>query len=165
MNFPVFSKRSLETQITLLILLFIVALLLSSITAFPIEWELRVANYWIEKFSWSNDLTKWIQLTYRGVRETNLKYPFISYGTDWLAFAHLVISVAFIGPLRDPVRNIWVIEFGMISCLAIFPLAFICGPIRGIPFYWQLIDCSFGFIGGILLWVCRVKIIQLSEAG
>lgn len=164
MKSPVFLKRSLETQITLLISLFIAILLLSGITAFPIEWELRVANYWIEKFSWSNDLTKWILLTYRGVHETNLKYPFISYGTDWLAFAHLVIAVAFIGPLRDPVRNIWVIEFGLISCLAIFPLAFVCGPLRGIPFYWQMIDCSFGFFGGILLWICRGKIIQLSGA-
>ena len=30
---------------------------------------------------------------------------------------------------------------------AIFPLAFIMGSIRGIPFWWQLVDCSFGVIG------------------
>ncbi|SCF41963.1 hypothetical protein [Micromonospora mirobrigensis] len=32
------------------------------------------------------------------------------YGTDWLAFAHLVLAVAFWGPLRDPVRNVWVVQ-------------------------------------------------------
>jgi len=37
-------------------------------------------------------------------------YPFIAYGTDWLAFAHFVIAIAFIGPWRDPVRNVWVVE-------------------------------------------------------
>ena len=36
---------------------------------------------------------------------------------------------------------------GIAACLAVIPLALICGPIRGIPFYWRLIDCSFGVIG------------------
>jgi hypothetical protein len=50
-----------------------------------------------------------------GVSETYRLYPFIAYGTDWLAFAHIVIAVAFWGPLKNPVRNVWVIEFGMIA--------------------------------------------------
>jgi hypothetical protein len=87
----------------------------------------------------------------------------MAYGTDWLAFAHLVIAVAFIGPLRDPVRNIWVIEFGLIACVAVFPLAFIAGSVRGIPFYWQLIDCSFGVGGGALLWICYGKVRSLEK--
>ena len=32
---------------------------------------------------------------------------FCFYGTDWLAFGHFMIAVAFIGALRDPVRNRW----------------------------------------------------------
>ena len=87
----------------------------------------------------------------------------MSYGTDWLAFAHVVISVAFIGPLRDPVKNIWVIQFGMISCFMVFPLAFIAGPIRGIPLYWQLIDCSFGVFGFALLYYCYKNILKLER--
>jgi hypothetical protein len=71
----------------------------------------------------------------------------MAYGTDWLAFAHLVIAVAFWGPLRDPVRNVWVVQFGMIACLAVIPLALIAGPIRGIPVWWRLIDISFGVVG------------------
>ncbi|MBA4053446.1 MAG: hypothetical protein C0490_01920 [Marivirga sp.] len=154
---------TLEKQITFLLWIFVILLLLSGITAFPIESELAISNEWVEKLYVSNDFANWLRIAYQGVRETNSKYPFISYGTDWLAFAHLVIAVAFIGPLRNPVKNIWVVEFGIISCLAIFPFAFICGSIRGIPVYWQLVDCSFGFFGGILLWICRVKIVQLAR--
>ena len=61
-------------------------------------------------------------------------------------------------PVRDPVKNIWVIEFGLIACVLVLPLALICGPIRGIPFFWRLIDCSFGVIGFITLWVTRKMI-------
>jgi len=96
-------------------------------------------------------LQRWLNTVQHAVSDTNAKYPYLSYGTDWLAFAHIVIAVAFIGPLRDPVRNIWVLEFGIIACLMVFPLAFIAGPIRQIPFYWQLIDCSFGVFGAVPL--------------
>ncbi|HEV3224754.1 MAG TPA: hypothetical protein VGZ90_17865 [Puia sp.] len=92
----------------------------------------------------------------------NKEYPFLAYGYDWLALAHLVIAVAFFGVLKDPVRNKWIIQFGRISCCMIFPLAFIAGYVRGIPFYWQLIDCSFGVIGLIPLTICYRKIEQLE---
>ena len=98
-----------------------------------------------------------------GLETTGREYPFLAYGTDWLAFAHLVIAVAFWGPLRDPVRNIWVVEFGMIACLLVIPLALICGPIRGIPFCWQLIDCSFGVFGLIPLAIVRRLILSLGN--
>ena len=35
--------------------------------------------------------------------------------TDSLAFAHPLLAIAFIGPLRDSVRNRWVLVFGMIE--------------------------------------------------
>ncbi len=79
----------------------------------------------------------------------------MAYGTDWLAFAHVIIAVCFIGPLVDPVRNVWVIKFGLIACAAVIPTALIFGVIREIPFCWQLIDCSFGVFGSIpllLVW-------------
>jgi hypothetical protein len=101
------------------------------------------------------DLAAWINRVHTGLHDTYRQYPFIAYGTDWLAFAHIVIAIAFWGPLRDPVKNIWVIEFGMIACALIVPLALICGPLRGIPFFWQLIDCSFGVFGIIPLWLAR----------
>jgi hypothetical protein len=51
------------------------------------------------------------------------------------------------------VHNIWVTQAGMMACVLVVPLALICGPLRGIPFYWRLIDCSFGVGGIILLWL------------
>src|SRR5687768_1906203 len=102
---------SLQRQIRNLILIVIAGLILSGLTAFPIQWQLSIAYEWIQSHHLDNDLTKWIAFVHQGVTETYTKYPFIGYGTDWLAFAHLVIAVAFIGPLRDPVKNIWVIEF------------------------------------------------------
>ena len=96
--------------------------------------------------------------------ETNAKYPFIAYGTDWLAFAHFVIAFAFVGPLRDPVKNIWVIEFGMIACLLVVPFALTMGAVRGIPLGWRFIDCSFGLFGFLPLWYCRRQAKALSRS-
>jgi hypothetical protein len=157
------SRRKVEVRVQRLILFFMTALALSGITAFPIEWQLSIAHQWIIKLGWNNPLTEWIEQVHTGVATTNLKFPFMAYGTDWLAFAHLVIAVAFIGPLRDPVRNIWVIQFGIIACVAIFPLAFIAGATRGIPIYWRLIDCSFGVVGGLLLVNCYRMIKRLEK--
>lgn len=152
------SLPGIRKQVRIILIFFITGLVLSGITAFPIQWQLTLAQEWITSWGWNNVLSRWLDYVYRGVMESYGKYPFIAYGTDWLAFAHLVIAVVFIGPLRDPVRNIWVIEFGMIACLGVFPLALIAGNIREIPFFWQLIDCSFGVVGGILLYWCYRKI-------
>jgi hypothetical protein len=160
---PVSQPDQLKKRIRLLIVLFIAALTISGITAFPIEWELRMAHTWIQQCACSNEVTQWLERAYTGISDTNARYPFISYGTDWLAFAHLVIAIAFIGPLRDPVRNIWVIEFGMIACVCIFPLAIIAGAARGIPVYWRILDCSFGVIGGLLLAACYIRIRRLQQ--
>lgn len=155
------SKR-LHKKIKTIILVFIVFLVLSGITAFPIETELEIllANRSI----FPDFVRKWLADVYFAIKDTNAKYPYLSYGTDWLAFAHLVIAVAFIGPLRNPVKNIWVIEFGMIACIMVFPLALIAGAVRNIPFYWRLIDCSFGLLGLIPLVWCRKLIKKLEVA-
>jgi hypothetical protein len=158
----------LRRRIKVLLGLFVIGLVLSGVTAFPLEWELNLLakmlgapdNATPEQFS---GLTEWIVRVRNGLRDTYAQYPFIAYGTDWLAFAHLTIATAFWGPWRDPVRNRWVVEWGIISCVAIFPLAFICGPLRGIPFYWQLIDCAFGVFGAIPLWLCLRDIKQLED--
>lgn len=146
-----------------ILILFIVCLIFSGLTAFPIEWQLRQVHDLIIKLEFENELTKWILTAYKAVRETNSKYPFLAYGTDWLAFAHLIIAILFIGIVKDPLRNIWVIKFGIIACVSIFPTAFIAGAIRGIPFFWQIIDCSFGVFGGLLLWVIYEKCKELEN--
>lgn len=104
-------------------------------------------------------------LVVSGLADTGHRYPFMSYGTDWLAFAHLVIAVAFWGPLRDPVRNVWVVQFGMIACAGIVPLALVCGPIRGIPPFWTAVDLSFGVFGVIPLALAYRHIRSLERSG
>jgi hypothetical protein len=145
---------------------FVVCLVLSGATAFPLVHELRWTEELLRALSVPEHLPalmRWIEHVREGLDAVDAAYPFVLYGTDWLAFAHLVIAVAFYGPYRDPVRNIWVIEFGMIACAGIVPLALICGPIRGIPFWWSVIDMSFGVIGVIPLYVVRRRI-KLLEA-
>lgn len=114
---------------------FLIGLVLSGLTAFPLETELRIlcSILGVDPTSPPSNyagLQHWIAVVAEGLRETYAKYPFIAYGTDWLAFAHLVIAIAFIGPYRDPVRNEWVVTFGIIACLGVIPLALIAGAIR-----------------------------------
>jgi hypothetical protein len=97
-----------------------------------------------------------------GLDTADADHPFLLYGTDWLAFAHLVIAVAFLGPYRDPVRNIWVVEFGLIACAGVIPLALVCGPIRGIPFWWSVVDMAFGVFGAVPLYVVRARTKRLE---
>jgi hypothetical protein len=156
---------SIEKRIRSWLILFIVGLVLSGVTAFPLESEVRLLSRVVHELPQVvPDLTAWIDRVHEGLSVTGRAYPFIAYGSDWLAFAHLVIAVAFVGPLRDPVRNIWVIEFGMIACVAIVPLALIAGPIRGIPWGWQLIDMSFGVFGIIPLIVVHRLIRRLERS-
>lgn len=160
------GSAKLRGRIRVWLYVFVFFLLLSGLTAFPLNLELTVLNDTmgegtsVEKIFPA--LSKWITKVYTGLRETDQKYPFIAYGTDWLAFAHIVIAIAFIGPIRDPVRNIWVIDFGIITCILVIPLAMICGPIRQIPLYWRFIDCSFGVLGIIPLLVIRRDIRTLE---
>ena len=151
-------RTILLRRIRRLLVLFMAALVLSGLTAFPLRWELDVLARLLnipEQASPESyaGLRHWITLVRNGLRASYADYPFMAYGTDWLAFAHIAIAVAFIGPLRDPVRNVWVIVFGMIACVLVIPTALVCGPLRGIPFYWRLIDCSFGVFGFIPLWL------------
>lgn len=132
----------------------ILGLFVSGVTAFPLRIELAIGSDILHASpaaGWFPDAVAWVDRVADALADVDGRYPFISYGTDWLAYAHLVIAVVFIGPLVDPVRNIWVIQFGVIACAGIIPLALIAGGIRGIPLGWQLIDMSFGVLGVIPL--------------
>lgn len=138
----------------------IIGLVLSGVTALPLLAELEL----LARFFGAGDLSaeqttsafaKWIVIVRDALRETYAKYPFLAYGTDWLAFAHFVIAIAFVGALRHPLRNAWLFTFGMIASVLIVPWALILGEVRDIPIYWRLIDCAFGVGGFIPCWLCR----------
>jgi hypothetical protein len=152
--------EKIEKEIRRWIIFFMIMLFLSGLTAIPLETELDFVSGF---FPLGSSIGDWIDKVYTGLHETNKKYPFLAYGYDWLAFAHFVLALLFIGPLKNPVRNKWVIEFEMIACVLIIPFAMIAGHYRGIPFMWQLIDCSFGVIGLIPLSICLTKINQLEK--
>ncbi|MFC3575284.1 hypothetical protein ACFOZ0_18785 [Streptomyces yaanensis] len=159
------DRAALLKGIRAWLVFFVVCLVLSGATAFPLVHELRWTEDLLTSLSVPERLPAlmdWIERVRRGLDAADADHPFVLYGTDWLAFAHLVIAVAFYGPYRDPVRNIWVVEFGMIACAGIVPLALICGPIRGIPFWWSVIDMSFGVFGIVPLYVVRKKIKRLE---
>jgi hypothetical protein len=160
------KQRKLLKRIRLLLCFSIVGLVFSGATAIPLETELRISSsLFIGNIdpNLHSSFGIWLNRVQDGLIATNAKYPFIAYGTDWLAFAHFVIAIAFIGPVRDPVKNIWVVEFGMIACALVVPFALVMGDIREIPFGWRLIDCSFGIFGIFPLWLCRRRIQQLSQ--
>jgi hypothetical protein len=51
----------------------------------------------------------------------------------------------------------------MLACAGVPLLALIAGPIRGIPFYWRLIDCSFGLFCGLALLPLRRLVLRLER--
>lgn len=130
----------------------IFGLIVSGLTAFPLLHEMNLlssiltggaGNLKPEDYT---GLTHWILKVREGLEVTYESFPFIAYGTDWLAFAHIIIALFFVLPYREPARYRGILHVGVIACILVIPLALICGPIRGIPFYWQLIDCAFGVV-------------------
>ncbi|HUT35563.1 MAG TPA: hypothetical protein VNE39_18890 [Planctomycetota bacterium] len=160
----------LKRRIRVLLAIVMAGLLLSGVTAFPLEWELELLTRLLgvprgacpDNYS---GIVGWLAEVREGLQETYYRYPWMAYGTDWLAFAHIILAVLFVGPWVDPVRNLWVIHFGLIASALVIPLAMVCGPIRGIPFYWRLIDCSFGVLAFVPLWFARRFTLELSVPG
>jgi len=155
-------------RIRIWLAVFMAGLILSGLTAFPLRTEIGWLNSlvysgWFRPVAESTGLSGWIERVHEGIDVTDARYPFLAYGTDWLAFAHLVLAVLFVGPYVDPVRNKWVIQFGFIACGGVIPLALIAGHARQIPVGWRLIDCSFGVFGAIPLLLCWRAIRQLEQ--
>ena len=153
------NSESLLRRYRLVLGAFIVGLVLSGVTAFPLLHELELLGRLLgipatATPASQSGLKFWIATVREGLCDVHAAHPWLAYGTDWLAFGHLVIALFFIGPWRDPVPNAWVLKIGLVACAGVLPLALICGPIRGIPFYWRLVDCSFGILGALPLLYC-----------
>lgn len=138
---------------------FIVGLLVSGITAFPLLAEMRLLAAWLGldgavSPAGHTGLDFWILTVKFGLEDMYARYPWIAYGTDWLAFGHIVIAFFFIGPLLRPAEGRAVIYAGLVACVLVIPLAQVGGAARGIPLYWRLIDCSFGVFGILPLLYC-----------
>lgn len=148
--------------------LFIAGLVLSGLSAFPLQRETVILEHIfhvapVPPPQGEASVQTWLRFVHNGVVATDRDYPFMAYATDWLGFAHLVIAIAFLGPFVDPVRNKWVLVFGVIACVCVLPLAFIAGPIRDIPIYWRCFDSCFGLFGAIPLLFCLRDVRSLEK--
>lgn len=141
--------------------IFLVAgLVLSGLTALPIPTEVEAltaalgpdlrAGGRLPAFA-----AAWLRTVRDGVRATSERAPFMFYGTDWLAFGHLSIAFAFVGALRDPVRNRWLYQFGMVAAALVPVWALGWGAVRGIPLWWRAIDACFGIGAFVPAWLCH----------
>lgn len=153
------TRDALLLRYRLVLGAFIAGLVLSGVTAFPLLHELELLAQILgipaaAAPASQSGLPFWIATVREGLRAMHAGYPWLAYGTDWLAFGHITIALFFLGPWREPVANAWVLKIGLIACAGVIPLALICGPIRGIPLYWRLIDCSFGVLGALPLLYC-----------
>jgi hypothetical protein len=158
----------LRRRIQLWTWVMIIGLVFSGLTALPLQTELDLMARWLGAGNLTPEqatsgFVKWILIARDALRVTNDKYPFLAYGTDWLAFAHIVIAVAFVGALRHPMRNAWLFTFGMMASVLIIPWALITGGVRGIPMAWRLIDCSFAVAGFIPCWLCHTWARELEK--
>jgi len=165
---PLQNESNVLARIRILTVLFIIGLVGSGATAIPlvteIDWFAKVtgARETLDPPGSTPAWTLWLCKVQDALHLAAGKSPFLFYGTDWLAFGHFAIALAFVGALRDPIRNKWLFIWGMMASMLLIPYALVFGHIRGIPFWWRCIDCSFGIIGIIPLWLCRKWINQIE---
>jgi hypothetical protein len=151
------SPGQAQARFRLALGLFIAGLVASGLTAFPLRSELDLA---VRLFGWDPatagqpGLSGWLLTVRHGLEDSDRRYPWLAYGTDWLAFGHLAIALFFIEPWLRPATGRPVIRAGVAACLGVIPTACLCGGARGIPPFWRLVDCSFGIIGVVPLLYC-----------
>ena len=161
-------ERALERRIRGLLAFVVCGLIVSGLTAIPIESEL----HWLMRILGAgpdaragdySGIMNWLPTVREAVSATGRQYPFLFYGTDWLAFAHFAIAFAFLGPLRDPVRNSWVVTFGLVASAGVIVWAMAAGWARNIPLSWRVVDSLFGIGAGVPLLMCQRYIRRLEQ--
>jgi hypothetical protein len=70
---------TLLLRVRVLLWIFIVGLVISGVTAIPLETELGILTQWSGSASGT---AKWFLKIRDALVDTNAKYPFIAYGTD-----------------------------------------------------------------------------------
>jgi hypothetical protein len=140
-----------------------VGLFVSGVTVWPAVPELKAAAH----IAWgagepSGVLHPFVLRAIQGLESVQASYPFLLYAHDWLAFAHIVLAILFAGAIRDPVRNVWIVQCGLIMCALIPVLAGICVPLRGLPGCWFWFDCAFAPAAGVPLWIALRDVRQFE---
>ena len=148
----------------IMILIVALGLFFSGITVWPMKWELKT----FVEIVWGNNEPKNIIHSFmlqviNGIDAVEILYPFMLYGYDWLAYAHIMLAVLFAGAIRDPVRNKWIVQCGLVMCAIIPVLAGIFIPLRGLPLYWIFIDSAFAPGAALPLWIALRDILKVEK--
>ena len=162
-SLEILSKKDLLNRIRAWTIFFIAALFASGLTAIPLRQELDILVEFFAQDHPPTALGAWLLQIQSAVNEVSMRWPFLALGTDYLAFGHIVIGLGFIGLLRDPVRNEWLVTWGLLACVLVIPWAWGFGAARGIPWGWRLVDCSFGVGGLAPLLLIRSYISELKN--
>ncbi len=140
---------------------FIVGLVFSGLTAIPLAWELDLLAHWVTPHGllWRSGSGA----SGMACIETYAQAPFHGLwdglagvrASDYRPRVCRAAARTRPQPLGNYVRH---------DCLRlVVPWAMVFGSLRGIPFFWRLIDCSFGVFGIIPLWLCRRDIDRLER--
>jgi hypothetical protein len=155
------TETELLYKIRCCIGIIIFGLIVGGATAIPLREELDWLTDLLDPGR-TDSVSLWLNKVRHALDDTYAKYPFVAYGTDWLAFGHFVIALVFVWAWKDPVRYSGLFNFGILACILIVPYAFIFGQLRQIPWGWRLIDCSFGVFGLVPLLLARKWVQQLE---
>ncbi|MBS1749027.1 MAG: hypothetical protein JST63_03910 [Bacteroidetes bacterium] len=155
------DEARIRRKIRVALVITMIGLLLNAVSAIPLHTELNILLSIPDSLSQS--LREWLTYVNKGITETDKNYPFMRYGFDWLAFAHVLIAIAFIGPLKDPLKNEWVVSWGIIACTLSIVMALVWERLRDIPMWWSIVDALIAIIALIILWLCNNWIKQLKN--
>src|ERR1700743_2896496 len=111
------TRESLLRQYRIVLALFIAGLVLSGVTAFPLERELELVTTIRGTAQLTPDMAKnsfdaWILTVRDGLHDSYNRHPWLAYGTDWLPVGAITIAIFFIGRYRGPGRNVWGLHTG-----------------------------------------------------
>ena len=141
-------------------------LLVSGITVWPAVPELKAAVSIVRGDATpEGTLHGFVVQAIEGLESMQADYPFMLYAHDWLAFAHIMLAILFAGAIRDPVRNVWIVQCGLIMCALVPVLAGICIPLRGIPGIWFWFDFAFAPAAALPLWIALKDIRRAEKLG
>jgi len=155
------TEAELLRKIRWCIAVIIFGLIVGGATAIPLRAELNWVTHLVGPDR-TDSVSLWLNKVRHALDDTYAKYPFVAYGTDWLAFGHFVIALVFFWAWKDPVRYSGLFNFGILACILIVPYALMLGQLREIPWGWRLIDCSFGLFGLVPLCLGRKWVQQLE---
>ena len=149
------EEQIILRKIRFYLILFLLAILFSLHTIIFVEAETKLFakcfghNTFMEKLC--PCVAEWMEHLHLAVLQTYTSYPVIAYCMDWLSYACVVFAGFLLGAIKNPVRNVWIVQVFMVACILAFIFPFIAGPIRDVPIFWRFIDSSFGVVGFLFL--------------